>query len=450
MSKSKRAARLAAGAAVARVNHFLAQGFPVSSPVGNWKLKSAIRMAGDELGVERVTFRGRIGTPDKPGSYFRRYGLKPDWSIAAVRGELGTAPVLPGFVIKRTTRKTDAAGKVAAEYVTQTRAPGEAFAPLPGQRIKGESALLDGDGRTIAKWVKTDREPLSPAEMVEAIRSAFEAFASRALVLPPPAAVDDATATIYPLADLHLGLLTWRRETGVNWDLSIAQEVIRESVGRLVASAPPSRQAVVLGLGDLLHADGYDNATPKSKNVLDVDGRYPKILRAATLLMIEAVEAALARHERVLVRILRGNHDRESAIAVSLALSLHYRDHPRVTVDDDPGYFWWWRFGRNLLGGTHGDAAKMADLPMLMAARNPEAWGLTRFRAIFTGHIHTKTAVEVGGVTVESLRTPIPPDAWHHENGYGAGRALTAVTYHAERGEISRNTVNILPPENAA
>lgn len=436
---------------VALVTTFLAQGHPAEARAGDNRTRSATRLAADMLGVNRVSFAYRVGTPSAPGAYHRAFGLVPDWSIAAARGELGTDPVLPGYVIARTSTQRDGDGVVEREWVTQRRAPStEPFKLPPGQAVKGVSALVDGQGRKIAEWIKTDRERMSPADMVAAIREAFEGFPSRAAVLPPPATVEADLATVYPLADLHLGLLTWHRETGANWDLAIAQGVIRENVARLVAAAPASRQAVVLGLGDLLHADGYDNCTPRSKNVLDVDGRYPKILKAATHLMIEAVEAALGKHERVLVRVLRGNHDRESAIAVALALALHYGDHPRVTVDDDPGYFWWWRWGTTFLGATHGDAAKMADLPLIMAARNPEAWGLTRFRAILTGHIHNRSAIELSGVTVESLRTPIPPDAWHAEMGYGAGRALTAITYHAAHGEVARNTVNILPPTEGA
>jgi len=335
--------------------------------------------------------------------------------------------------------------------VRTRKAPSAApFAVPEGQVIKGVSALVDGEGRVLAKWMKTG-QGVEPVDLVAAIREAFAAAdVPRAPVTAPPAQTAAGLATVYPLADLHLGLLTWQRETGVNWDLAIAQATIRESVERLVAAAPASEQAVILGLGDLLHADGYDNATPKSKNVLDVDGRYPKILKAATYLMIAAIDAALAKHARVLVRVLRGNHDRESAVAVALGLALHYAPDPRVTVDDDPGYFWWWSWGTTLLGATHGDAAKMAELPLLMATRSAKAWGDSRFRHIFTGHIHTRTAIEIAGVTVESMQTPIPPDAWHHEMGYGAGRSLSAITYHATRGEIGRTKVNIIPVSEAA
>jgi hypothetical protein len=194
----------------------------------------------------------------------------------------------------------------------------------------------------------------------------------------------------------------------------------------------------------LLHSDGYDPVTSRSKNQLDVDGRWPKVLRAAVDLIIYTVDLALKRHAHVLLRILPGNHDEESAIAVALALSLYYSANPRVSVDDDPSRFWWWSWGTTLLGATHGDKAKMKDLPLIMAARNPEAWGRAKHRHIMTGHIHTQTGIEVSGVTVESFRTPTPPDAWHSQMGYGAGRSLTAITLHKTDGELGRVRSNIV------
>src|SRR5690606_22989194 len=137
---------------------------------------------------------------------------------------------------------------------------------------------------------------------------------------------------------------------------------------------PASETAVVLGLGDLLHADNYANMTSRSGNKLDVDGRYPKVLKVATKLVLHTIELALRKHEHVIVRLLPGNHDDQSAIAVSLARGLRYDGRHRVTVDDDPGRFWWWRWGKTFLGAAHGDMARMHELPLIMAARHPEEW----------------------------------------------------------------------------
>lgn len=387
--------------------------------------------AADALGLDWCSFNRRL-------------------KVAAQRGYVGTRPVLPGYVIKRASAQLGPDGEPERQWVTQTPEPGEAFAAPEGHAVKGVSALVDAEGRVIQQWIKTKAGEPSPATIADEIRAALEGFTGAAPSTPAPEVTEADLATIYPLADWHIGLLTWERETGQNYDLKIADATIRPAMARLVAGAPPSSQAVILGLGDLLHSDGYEPLTARSKNVLDVDGRYPRVLRYAVRLALHTIDLALQKHDRVLVRFLPGNHDDQSAIALSLALSLYYQGNPRVTVDDDPSRFWWWSWGDVLLGATHGDQAKMKDLPLIMAARNPEAWGRSKFRHIYTGHIHTQTGIEMSGVTVESFQTPAPVDAWHHGMGYGAGRSVCAITHHKRLGEISRHKVNIVAERVAA
>jgi hypothetical protein len=366
-----------------------------------------------------------------------------NWIIqAARRGKLGTQPVLPGYIAKSISTQTGPDG-VERTWVKQAPDSGGQFNVPEGHSIKGVSALLDEQGNVRQQWVKTKAEGEDPEALADAIRAALTGF-EPVPATTPPRHTRDELATIYPLADFHVGLLAWHRETGHDYDLNIAERVIKDAAVRLFASSPPSSQAVILGLGDLLHADNFKNVTPQSGNALDVDGRYPKSLRVATELVLHFVSQALQQHDQVLVRILPGNHDEQSAIAVSLALAMYYANEPRVTVDDSPSRFWFWSWGDVLLGATHGDKAKMADLPLIMASRNSEAWGRSRYRHIYTGHIHTQTGIEKSGVTVESFQTPAAADQWHHGMGYGAGRSLTAITHHQKLGEVLRNRVNIV------
>ena len=313
-----------------------------------------------------------------------------------------------------------------------------------GLAIRGTSTLYGPNGDVRLTWVKTREEPLSIDEIASQVREALDEYEPPQVFPVAPTQVDSDLATLYPLVDWHVGLRSWKKETGHNYDLKIAQTTIKTAMTRLLSVAPNSSQAVILGLGDLMHSDNYDNMTSRSKNILDVDGRYPRVLSTATQLVIFTVDLALQKHETVLLRILPGNHDDQSAIAVTLALSLYYQNNLRVTVDDDAGRFWWWVWGKVFLGATHGDKAKMKDLPIIMAARNPEAWGKTKFRHTFTGHIHRDSCIEIGGVTVESLRTPVAPDSYSIGMGFDSGRAVQAITYHKDQGEIMRQKVNIV------
>jgi hypothetical protein len=322
--------------------------------------------------------------------------------------------------------QSDIAAAVAAFQQTGSKAAAAKLLGVPVSTLKGR-LLRSGD-----------------AEVGAQVREALDSYVPPKIFPAAPELVSADLATVYICADWHVGLLSWKKETNHNYDLKIGKQTIEAAMTKLVSATPSSKQAVVLGVGDLLHADNYEGMTAHSKNILDVDGRWPRVLSTATQLILFTIDLALQKHESVLVRILPGNHDEMSAIAVTLAVSMFHQNNPRVTVDDDAGRFWWWSWGKVLLGAAHGDKAKMKDLPLIMASRNSEAWGKTKFRHIYTGHIHQQSGIEMNGVTVESFQTPVAPDAWHTNQGYGAGRSVQAITHHKDHGEIMRQKVNIV------
>lgn len=363
-------------------------------------------------------------------------------SVAARRGLVGTDPVLPTFAISSISTQLGPDGETQKEWIKQKPEPGEPYEIPAGHVVKGESALVDSSGRVLNRWIKTKEGEISPQAWVDTIREAFAAYeAPRAVIARP--IVSELLATVFPVVDSHFGLYAYGPEAGEDYDLAIADQTNRETFSRLVDATPPSSLAVILGLGDLLHADNPENRTAKSGHSLDVDTRHSKVRQTALLFLIFAVEKAKERHDRIIVRILPGNHDEVTAGAISLALWAWFRSDDRVTVDVDPSRFWWWRFGANLLGATHGDAAKMKDLPMIMASSCPEDWGRTKYRYALTGHIHHQSAIEVGGVVVESFQSTAARDAWHAGMGFRSGRSMQAIVLHSERGEIGRHRVNI-------
>lgn len=363
-------------------------------------------------------------------------------ALAAERGLLGTDPVLPGFAIK------SVASKVGDAWVRQVKEHGEEYQTPDGHSVKGESALVAADGRLIQKWVKTKNE-YSPQDIVEILKSAFADY-PQAMPIAKPAATSRDLLTLIPCNDWHINLLTWGRETGQNWDLKIAERVIGDGIDEAIDRSPASGLAIVLGGGDLVHADTNDNRTAQSGNVLEADGRHQKGIEVAQRLKVRTIDRALEKNDRVIVRVLRGNHDEYSAVAIAYFLQAWYRNEPRVTVDVDPSLFFWHRFGRVMLGATHGHTVKLKDMATIMAHRRAEDWGATRFRYVHGFHIHhsSKYATEGGGVISESHQAPIPQDAWHFGAGFLSGRSLQTITYHSEYGEISRVRVAMLDAAN--
>jgi len=361
--------------------------------------------------------------------------------VAAARGLLlDHKPAMPGFRVSQVTDSPN------GQYIQQKPEYGEQFAIPEGHIVKGVSALLDPDGREIVKWVKTKEAQLDPLAVCEWLKGAFVDYSHAAAPVAAPASVSDDLLTLFPANDWHVGMYAWRKEVGSDWDLKLAETTIGGAVDDVILRSPASRHCVVLGGGDLLHADNSENKTAKSGNALQVDGRYQKVISVATRLMVRTVDAALAVHDHVTVRILPGNHDEHSAVAIAYFLLAWYRNEPRVTVDVDPSLFWWFRFGSVLLGATHGHTVKIAQMPGIMAARRPEDWGATKFRYVHGFHLHhsAKIATEGNGVICETHQAPIPQDAWHYGSGFLSGRSLQAITYHKGFGEVGRVRAAIL------
>ena len=354
-----------------------------------------------------------------------------------------------GFRVTKRSLMFDHEGNVKGEAIQTAPEHGDIYAVPEGHQIKGESALLDADGRIIAKWIKT-REGQNPETIVEAIKSAFDDFDSHYLKINPPAKVDDNILTLIPIADWHIGMHSWGKETGHDWDLKIAERVIGSAVQEVIQRSPMSQTAIVLGGGDLLHADNQENRTFRTGNQLDVDGRYQKVIGVATRMLVRTIDLMLSRAENVHVRILKGNHDEHSAIAVAYFLLAWYRNEPRVLVDADPSLFWWHRFGQVFLGATHGHTVKIKEMPSIMAHRRAEDWGATKYRYVHGFHLHhsAKFATEGHGCISEIHQSPVPQDAWHFGAGFLSGRSIQTITYHHKFGEVSRARVAILDAEH--
>lgn len=361
---------------------------------------------------------------------------------AAEAGLLGTEPVLPGFRISKISNTP------GGTFIQQTQERGDRFEVPAGHVVKGVSALVDAQGRVIQQWQKTAVEQ-SPVDVAAILKEAFHDVQPAAPVAVPAQVYDDLL-TLTPLADWHIGLFSWHRETDTNWDLKIAESVIGSAIEDLIARTPPSANAIVLGGGDLLHSDNNENKTARSGNVLQVDGRYQKVLMTACRLVVRSIDASLKRHGHVTVRILPGNHDEHASVAVAYFLLAWYRNEPRVTVDVDPSLFFWFRFGKVMIGATHGHTVKLKDMASIMAHRRAEDWGATRHRFIHGFHIHhsSKFASEGGGVISESHQTPTPQDAWHFGSGFLSGRSMQSISYHKEYGEVSRVRVAMMDAAN--
>ncbi len=312
-----------------------------------------------------------------------------------------------------------------------------------GYIVKGVSTYYNKEGKPSAQWVKSSVDSDRQLELIKSfVLTLAEDIKGISSITEPPKYSNDDLLTVIPMGDPHFGLYAWQEDAGDNFDLTIAEQLTCSAIDRLIASSPNSKTALLLNLGDMFHADNQKNVT-NSGHQLDVDGRWAKVQQVGLKAIIYALKRLLEKHEQVIFRINKGNHDGHSSYALALMISCYFTNEPRMHVDLSPAVSWYYQFGKVLIGSTHGDTVKGKDMLSIMAADKPEDWGKSKYRYWYVGHVHHKDVKEYHGGIVEYFRTLAARDAWHQGQGYRAGRDMCAIVLHKDFGEIERHTCDI-------
>jgi hypothetical protein len=239
------------------------------------------------------------------------------------------------------------------------------------------------------------------------------------------------------IADGHVGALAWGKETGSEpWDLNIARDTLLTGACWLMDNLPAAEELLLVILGDFTDTDGYAPLTPASKNLLDVDGRYPKIADVGSEVIENAVLHGLRRYKRVRLVIKPGNHDPLSAWWMRKLFTRIFENEPRVIVEQSIRPYWAMLFGKTMISTHHGDKARLGELPGIFAADFAQMWGQATYRVCHTGHMHFKhfivhSGVEERGMMVYQHPTLAARNAWAADKGLSAARELLGHSYHA-------------------
>ena len=310
-----------------------------------------------------------------------------------------------------------------------------------GFKIKGTSTLYKG-GEEVIQWVKTTVDQERMAQFME------ESFKAMSETLPreePLARAErdaiPALLNFLPIVDIHLGMLSWKAETGEDWDLKIAEQTIVDCFKQLIMQMPPAKECIIANLGDLLHFDGLEAVTPTAHNILDADGRFSKVVQTSIRVLRKIVSLALATHERVNLVICEGNHDLAGSVWLRQMFLALMENEPRITVANGEGPYYVHQHGEVMLVMTHGHMKKFSQLPAYVPAAFPKIWGNTTYRYAHVGHYHSTHEQEANGITVIQHATLAAKDAYAHRHGWTSNRSITGVTYHRDYGQVARTTI---------
>lgn len=362
------------------------------------------------------------------------------FNLVVEHGTCGAAAEIKGIGLSRAAKIIT---QVLRRAARKGRAPGHFNGGVAEGFSMGKVTVQRGPSGVERTWERQHPDDHRRREAWEAISLGFRESVEPVEPVEAPAYCTSDLLTVYPQGDPHAGLRAWFEETGNHFDLNEYERTACAAIDRLVAASPPAAVALFNDKGDSTHADNNSNRTPRSGHSLDVEGRHSEVIRVNMKVKRYQIARMLERHGKVIVRIDPGNHDPETALHLALMMDALYENEPRVEVITSPNPYWFYEFGKNLIGTCHGDGAKGCDLPLLMAHDAPEMWGRTEFRVWFVGHVHHKDIKEYTGCTVEYMRTLAAKDAWHHGKGYRAQRDMQAITLHRDTGESERHTCNI-------
>tara|TARA_R100001039_G_C1854802_1_gene117748 strand:- start:10799 stop:12001 length:1203 start_codon:yes stop_codon:yes gene_type:complete len=312
-----------------------------------------------------------------------------------------------------------------------------------GFKFTGQSVLRDSEGNIKLKWEKTS---IDHERQLELMRECIEAMKGD-IPLYVPYIKDHINeqnsnlANCHILTDYHLGMMAWHEESGEDWDMKLAEEMIYKWFSMALNQSPNAEVGILANVGDLLHWDGYDAVTPTSKHIVDADTRFQRLCRVAIRVIRRVVDMMLVKYKTVHIKMCDANHDPASESWLREFFHAFYETEPRVEVDTNAGTYYCYEHGLTSLFFHHGHRRKVANVDHVFTAKFREVFGRTKYSYAHIGHLHSRELKETNLMIVEQHRTMAASDAYAANGGWISGREAAVITYHKEFGEVGRISI---------
>ena len=273
--------------------------------------------------------------------------------------------------------------------------------------------------------------------------------------------VDDSLLYCISPTDSHFGKLAREYETGSEYNLELAKKKFRQGVDGLMKyiDGLPIDKIIIVGGNDVLHTDMFNKTTRGTPQ--DTSGMFYDMFNTAFTSYIDMIDLLLKKADVMYIHCM-SNHDYHAGWYFSKALEAYYSNHGNISFNTSPSHRKYVQYGLNLLGFSHGDAAKDNVLVDLMKRECKSAWSKSKFGYWYLGHLHhhiRKQDNKVIGkdqadvmmirgsekdiqdkVQVQYLRSISGTDSYHHKYGYDSPKAMEAFLHHPVEGQIARFT----------
>jgi hypothetical protein len=232
-----------------------------------------------------------------------------------------------------------------------------------------------------------------------------------------PNYVKNGKMFLYPVADLHLGLLSTVKTSGNDYNIEIAKELCDKTTEKVLGRLEKEQyEKIELILGnDFLNTDNLINTTTKG-TPQDSDLFWYEMTDAAIELIIKTINALLP-YAPVNVHHVYSNHDEQTMYGVMRAVEFYFKDDANVSFDISILPRTYFKFGKNIIGLSHDIPVKKAL--ELFTTEAKKDWSEAEHMYWLLAHMHTAMNYEKQGyLEIYRLPTISGWSRWTTKNGY--------------------------------
>jgi hypothetical protein len=251
--------------------------------------------------------------------------------------------------------------------------------------------------------------------------------------------IEEPHCLVFDAADIHIGKICSSFETGEDYNSQIAVDRVRKGLTGIIQKSKGWKinKVIFIAGNDILHVDNA-RATTTSGTHQDTDGMWYDNFIMAKKLLVEIIETLLTIAD-VEVVYNPSNHDFTHGFMLLDSISSWFHKCEQVTFNNNMAHRKYTVYGKNLIGTTHMDSAKVDKLHGLMAEEASEYWHLCKHRYVYGHHVHHTSSKDIFSVCIETLRSPSGTDGWHHRNGYQfSPKAVQGFIHHFEQGQVAK------------
>lgn len=242
-----------------------------------------------------------------------------------------------------------------------------------------------------------------------------------------------------PAIELHLGKLSWRGDTGQDYDQHIARERFNKIIEEVVIEQENQKCGTCfISIGnDFFNSDTINDTTTKGTQQHS-DVRWKKMFLVGLKLYTQALMTLREKFNKVDVQLVQGNHDAMASFYLYIALQQAFKEDNVINFSDDLKLTQCYQFGKCAIFTNHGDK-NLKRLIKSIPAEFYQEWGQSLYRELHLGHLHKEVVVDdESGLITRRIGSPSGTDDWHYSERFiGATQKQQLFIWHKEHGLLN-------------